>query len=50
MYEYRKEFPVKLIPHINDNKEINDIIHHYKKVPAAPQKNRTPSKKHCHHS
>lgn len=31
MYKYAKEFPVKIIPHITENQEINDIIHSYRK-------------------
>jgi hypothetical protein len=31
IYQYRKEFPYQIIPHITDNGEINDIIHNYKK-------------------
>jgi len=49
MYEYRKEFPVKMIPHVNENKEINDIIHHYKKAAAPPKKRKTPVKADHHH-
>ena len=32
MYQYRKEFPIKIIPHIDENDEIVDNIHHYKPV------------------
>ena len=35
MYKYVKEFPQKVIPHITDNQEINDIIHNYKKSQSA---------------
>jgi len=31
MYKYAKEFPTKVIPHITDTNEINDIIHNYKR-------------------
>jgi hypothetical protein len=31
IYQYRKEFPYKIIPYITENGEINDIIHNYKK-------------------
>ena len=44
MYEYRKEFPIKIIPHVNENKEINDIIHHYKKAAPPTKKGKTPRK------
>lgn len=30
MYQYRKEFPIKIIPHIDENDEIVDNVHHYK--------------------
>ena len=32
MYKYAKDFPIKVIPHITENQEINDIIHNYKKT------------------
>ena len=31
MYKYAKDFPIKIIPHITENQEINDIIHNYRK-------------------
>jgi hypothetical protein len=31
MYRYARDFPVKVIPHITENQEINDIIHNYKR-------------------
>ena len=27
MYEYRKEFPVNIIPHVSDTGEVVDLIH-----------------------
>jgi len=35
MYAYCREFPVKLIPHVTETGEVNDIIHHYKKPGGA---------------
>ena len=32
MYQYRKEFPIKIIPHIDENDEIVDNVHHYKQA------------------
>lgn len=31
MYDYRREFPTKIIPHVTDTGEVNDIIHFYNK-------------------
>ena len=39
MYKYTKEFPIKVIPHITENQEINDIIHNYKKHSSSAHQN-----------
>jgi len=31
MYKFSKEFPIKVIPHVTEAGEINDIIHNYKR-------------------
>eukprot|EP00347_Sterkiella_histriomuscorum_P010573 403375759 len=31
MFKYTKDFPIKIIPHVTEGDEINDIIHNYKK-------------------
>ena len=31
MYKYAREFPNKIIPHITEAGEINDVIHNYKR-------------------
>lgn len=32
MFKYTKDFPIKVIPHITEGQEINDVIHNYKKT------------------
>ena len=42
MYKYVKDFPIKVIPHIIENEdyeEINDIIHNYKRKNRMPMPN-----------
>ncbi len=31
MFKFTKDFPIKVIPHITEGQEVNDIIHNYKK-------------------
>ena len=33
MYAYSRKFPTKVIPHVTENGDINDIIHNYAKPP-----------------
>ena len=30
MYSYSRKFPIKIIPHVTELGEINDIIHNFK--------------------
>ena len=39
MFKYTKDFPIKVIPHITEGKEINDVIHNYKKTKSSQQIN-----------
>ena len=34
MYKYSREFPIKIIPHVTELGEINDVIHNYKRPKA----------------
>ena len=37
MYSYAKKFPKEIIPHVNEAKEINDIIHNYQRLKPTTQ-------------
>lgn len=37
MFKYTKDFPIKIIPHVTEGNEINDVIHNYKKTKSAAQ-------------
>lgn len=37
MYSYAKKFPKEIIPHVNEAKEINDIIHNYQRLKPSTQ-------------
>jgi hypothetical protein len=37
MYSYAKRFPKEIIPHVNEAKEINDIIHNYRRLKPTTQ-------------
>ena len=41
MYSYAKKFPKEIIPHVNEAKEINDIIHNYQRLKPSTQTNKT---------
>jgi hypothetical protein len=42
MYAYSRKFPTKVIPHVTENGDINDIIHNYPKPPKQDKnKNRS---------
>lgn len=32
MYSYVKKFPKEIIPHVTESKEINDLIHNYRRL------------------
>ncbi len=42
MYSYAKKFPKEIIPHVNEAKEINDIIHNYQRLKPSTQTSHKP--------